>query len=51
MLFTSNLTFLRYSFFSWIVWILAIIYGFTGVCIKTAPTRKQLEAQEQQKTI
>ena len=50
-LFTSNLTFLRYSFFSWIVWILAIIYGFTGVCIKTAPTRKQLEAQEQQKTM
>ena len=50
-LFTSNLTFLRSSFFSWIVWILAIIYGFTGVCIKTAPTRKQLEAQEQQKTM
>lgn len=45
-LFSSNLTFLKYSFFSWIVWILAIFYAFTGICIKTTPTAKQLEAQQ-----
>jgi len=32
----SNLTFLRYSFFSWLVWFFAIAYGFTGICIKKA---------------
>ncbi|MCI6260053.1 hypothetical protein FYJ74_04935 [Pyramidobacter sp. SM-530-WT-4B] len=42
-LFSSSTTFLRYSFFSWIVWLLAIFYGFTGLCLRTSPTRKQLE--------
>lgn len=32
----SNLTFLRYSFFSWLVWGFALFYGFTGICIKKA---------------
>lgn len=44
-LFSSNITFLRYSFFSWLVWFFAIFYGFTGICIKTTPTKKQLEAK------
>lgn len=30
----TNLTFLRYSYMSWCIWILAIIYGFTGICMK-----------------
>lgn len=30
----SNLTFLRYSYMSWFIWILAIFYGFTGIAIK-----------------
>lgn len=30
----TNLTFLRYSYMSWLIWILAIFYGFTGICIK-----------------
>ncbi|MBU5625542.1 Na+/H+ antiporter NhaC [Oscillibacter sp. MSJ-2] len=45
-LFSSNLTFLKYSFFSWIVWILAIFYAFTGIGMKTKPTAKQIEAQK-----
>ena len=32
-LFVPTVTLLKYSFFSWIVWILAITYGFTGKCI------------------
>lgn len=42
-LFSPSITFLRYSFFSWLVWLLAILYGFTGLCLRTSPTRKQLE--------
>lgn len=30
----STLTFLRYSYMSWLVWIFAIFYGFTGIGIK-----------------
>lgn len=30
----STFTFLRYSYMSWIIWILAIFYGFTGIGIK-----------------
>lgn len=30
----TNLTFLRYSYMSWFIWILAIVYGFTGICMK-----------------
>ena len=39
----SNLTFLRYSYFSWLVWIFAIVYGFTGICIKKAEPSTQAE--------
>lgn len=42
-LFASNLTFLKYSFFSWLVWFFAIFYGFTGICMRKTPTAKQLE--------
>ena len=38
----SNLTFLRYSFFSWLVWAFAIFYGFTGLCIKKAAPETQI---------
>ncbi|MBP9036833.1 MAG: hypothetical protein KBG38_03470 [Candidatus Cloacimonas sp.] len=31
---SNSLTFLRYSYMSWIIWILALIYGFTGIGIK-----------------
>lgn len=31
----SNLTFLRYSYMSWIIWALAIFYAFSGLCIKS----------------
>lgn len=46
-LFSSSLTFLQYSFFSWLVWIFAIVYGFTGICIQKQPTAKQLAAQRE----
>lgn len=46
-LFSSNITFLRYSFFSWFVWILAITYAYTGICIKKTPTAKQLLAMKE----
>lgn len=42
----STLTFLRYSFFSWIVWILALFYAFTGIWFRKTPTKKQLAAME-----
>lgn len=32
-LFVPTTTLLQYSFFSWIVWILAITYGFSGKCM------------------
>lgn len=35
----TNLTFLRYSYMSWFIWILAITYGFTGICIKKLDVR------------
>ena len=38
----SNLTFLRYSFCSWLVWAFAIFYGFTGLCIKKAAPETQI---------
>ncbi|MGN0837762.1 MAG: Na+/H+ antiporter NhaC family protein [Pyramidobacter sp.] len=42
-LYSTNLTFLKYSFFSWLVWFFAIFYGFTGICMRKTPTKKQLE--------
>ena len=30
----SNMSYFRYSFFLWIVWILALFYAATGICIK-----------------
>ncbi len=50
-LFSSNTTFLCYSFFSWLVWALAIFYGYTGIGIKKAPTRKQKLAQMERAAI
>ena len=50
-LFVSNTEFIRYSFFSWFVWILAITYGFTGICMKKSPTKKQLAAQKERAAI
>lgn len=43
----SNLTFLQYSFFSWITWILAIFYGFSGICLKKLPLVKEALTAEQ----
>lgn len=40
----STLTFLKYSFFSWMVWVLAIIFAFTGINFQKGPTKKQLAA-------
>ena len=41
----SNLTFLKYSFFSWIVVILAVFYGYTGICIKKLEQNKISEVE------
>ncbi|PIE54205.1 MAG: hypothetical protein CSA35_07390 [Dethiosulfovibrio peptidovorans] len=46
-LFTSNFTMFRYAFFSWLVWMLAILYAFTGICMRVTPTKKQLEHEAQ----
>lgn len=43
-LFVPTVTLLRYSFFSWIVWILAITYGFTGKCM-TVKSKKTTKAE------
>ena len=40
----STLTFLRYSYMSWFIWILAITYGFTGICIKKLNTAEYTAA-------
>lgn len=50
-LFSSTSTFLRYSFFSWFVWMLAIAYAYTGICIKKTPTKKQLLAMEKEEIV
>jgi len=42
----STLTFLRYSFFSWLVWILALVFAFTGFNFRKTPTKKQLAEME-----
>lgn len=34
----STATFLRWSFMSWFIWILAIFYGYTGICMKKLDT-------------
>ena len=36
----SNMSYFRYSFFLWIVWILALFYAATGICIKKIEPRK-----------
>ena len=50
-LFVPNIAFLQYSFFSWFVWILAIFYGYTGICMRKTPTEKQLIAQKEREAI
>lgn len=50
-LFSSNLVFLQYSFFSWIVWLLAIFYGYTGICMRKTLTPKQIAAQKERAAI
>ena len=42
----STLTFLKYSFFSWMVWVLCIIFAFTGINFQKGPTKKQRAAME-----
>lgn len=40
----STLTFLKYSFFSWVVWVLTIVFAYTGINFQKGPTKKQLAA-------
>ena len=42
----STLTFLKYSFFSWMVWVLCIVFAFTGINFQKGPTKKQRAAME-----
>lgn len=44
----STLTFLKYSFFSWMVWVFALFCAYTGFNFQKGPTKKQLAAMEQQ---
>lgn len=37
-LMVSSINFIRYSYLTWIVWILALVFAATGICMK--PTRK-----------
>ena len=50
-LFSPTTTFLQYSFFSWLVWLLAIFYGYTGICMRTTLTEKQKLALQEQAAI
>ena len=50
-LFSPTTTFLQYSFFSWLVWLLAIFYGYTGICVRTTLTEKQKLALQEQAAI
>lgn len=50
-LFSPTTTFLRYSFFSWIVWLLAIFYGYTGICLRKTLTEKQKMALQEQAAV
>lgn len=45
----STFTFLKYSFFSWMVWIFALICAFTGFNFQKGPTKRQLAAMEAEK--
>lgn len=45
----STLVFLKYSFFSWMVWIFALICAFTGFNFQKGPTKRQLAAMEAEK--
>lgn len=45
----STFTFLKYSYFSWLVWIFALICAFTGFNFQKGPTKRQLAAMEAEK--